>query len=254
MIKICTKTSPSYLLLATLLLSSGCKEFYDEEFLEDQASLEESQSSNFEATLSSTDPNLTTLTGQGQVQIIEGEVVVNLNLQGIPQNITQVHYSVINSACNLLNISVPNEAGTTRSYTVSENLSTAAFQVDLQSSGAANSNGDLNLQGKSFIVKAIPNFSGLPNPAGTNAVTIACGELVAAEVDTTESDDENTTDEDTTGTETGTGTDTGTDTGTGTGGTVGGSGTGFPPTTPTTDPFGRPTGTDPFGRPTNTGF
>lgn len=187
------------LLCVGMLFFVGCKEFYDAEFLEDAASLQQAQDTNYKATLVSTDPNLTTLSGEGQVDIKEGSVQVNLSLEGIPQNIAQVYYSIINSACNLLNIAVPNEAGITRSYTVTENLSTEALQVDLQSSGATNSEGDLNLQGKSFIVKAIPNFSGVPNPAGTNAVTIACGELVVAEADTTTDSDESTdTDGDTT--------------------------------------------------------
>lgn len=219
-----------------LIFTGGCREFYDEEFLEDEASLQQARNNAYVATLTSTDPALTTLAGNGRVELKDDVVSVKVELEGIPQNIVQIHYSFISAGCDQLNISVPNQGGT-RSYSINESLSRDALAEDLRSSGAATSQGDINLVGKSLIVKAFPNFSGLPNPAGTNSVTIACGELTVGEV--TDTDSTETTDPAETP-------DTGSD-------------TGFPdpaqPTpTPPTDPFGRDPNTDPFGRPANNGF
>lgn len=149
---------------------SGCKEFYDEEFLEEQNNNNtQNQNVTYTTTLTSTDAGLSSLTGTGQVDVQDDEVKVDLDLKEIPQNIVQVHYVYSTGACSSFTNSVPAELGSTRSLTISEELSSTALNFDV-SSGA----GDGNLEGKSLLVRG---FSNLQN-GGATVINIACGELV----------------------------------------------------------------------------
>lgn len=163
--------------LACLLSLLGCREFYDQDFDVNNAVQDQIQDRGYVAVLNPTDPSSSSLAGDAQIEVKEGRVQVNVNLNGIPQNIIQLHYGFINSDCDLLNIIIPNSSETTRDFVISETFSTTALELDLQSSGAATSSRDINLEGKSLVVKAFSNFSGIPNPTGTNLLTIACGKL-----------------------------------------------------------------------------
>lgn len=163
--------------LISFLAIPGCREFYDEEFDDSNVAVSAEQNRTYKATLQSTDPNLSAISGDSEVIVRDGDVRVDVNLSGIPQNIIQIHYGFISSDCSILTFAIPNEPGLERNYNISENLSTSALDLDLQSSGASNASGDINLEGKSFVIKAFSNFSGLPNPTGTNSLVIACGRL-----------------------------------------------------------------------------
>ncbi len=166
-----------FIIFSCLLFMHSCREFYDEEFDENNISVSPAQNRTYQSTLGATDVALTSLTGTSTVVVDSGSVKVDAQISGIPQNIIQPHYGFINTDCSLLSLSIPNEAGASRSYNISETLSTESLALDLQSSGAASSLNDIDLQGKSLIIKAFSNFSGIPSPTGTNVVTIACGEL-----------------------------------------------------------------------------
>jgi hypothetical protein len=183
------------LFMSGILFVASCREFYDEEFEDDNVSQAQERDRAYSAILTSTDTSLLTLIGESTVDLHEGKVKVDVELGGIPQNIVQVHYSIITADCNALTISIPNEAGVTRNYVISEELSLEALQADLQSSGAATSEGDINLLGKSMIIKGISNFSGIPSPTGTNVINIACGPFVITTRDT-DSDDDDGSDDD----------------------------------------------------------
>lgn len=163
-----------------LLIVVSCREMYDEDYekdLEESGTGSTTEDVSYTADLVSTDPNLPTLSGTANINITNNEVSVNLTVEEIPANIIQIHYSYMAATCDQLNISIPNENTTTRSYTVSENQNVSALVNDLKSSGASTSDDDINLSTKSFLVKAFSNFSGLPNPTGTNQITILCGDI-----------------------------------------------------------------------------
>lgn len=190
------------MLFLFLLLASGCKEFYDEEFEEFQEVQDRTvQSTSYTASLDSTDVNVPGMEGTVSVDVRDDKVTVDLRVNGIPQDIIQVHYGYIAGSCPNLSVALPDDITTTRSYSVTEESSTDALAEDLRSSGASSGSGDINLEGKSFVVKAFQNFSGLPNPSGTNVLNIACGEL-----EVTDDSDASTDTTGTTGTETTTGT------------------------------------------------
>lgn len=186
------------LLLLGLILLSSCREFYDEEF----EAFEESRSNGntggtasgegvnvaYSAELTPTDQSVTGLTGNARIDVQDDNVTVDLDIDGIPANIIQIHYSYMAADCSSLSISIPNNNTTTRSYTVNETTSLVALADDLRSAGAASSDGDTNLIGKSFVVKAFSNFSGLPNPSGTNQITILCGPITEATSDNSGND------------------------------------------------------------------
>ena len=168
-------TLKTFLLFSFLLL--GCKEFYDEEFEEFEASRPQtvSEDSRFLAELTSTDGALTSLTGEATIEVNEEKTTVEVKLKGIPANISKVTYGIISAPCNALSLSIPNTDQEDRSLEITEGLTRTAFLEDLRSSGAVQV--DLVLNGKSFIIRGVPKFSGLPNSAGTNELTIACGEI-----------------------------------------------------------------------------
>lgn len=186
------------LLLLGLILLGSCREFYDEEF----EAFEESRANgtgggtasgeginiSYSAELAPTDQNVTGLTGNARIDVQDDNVTVDLDIDGIPANIIQIHYSYLAADCSSLSISIPNNNTTTRSYTVNETTSLVALADDLRSAGAASSDGDTNLIGKSFVVKAFSNFSGLPNPSGTNQITILCGPITEATSDSSAND------------------------------------------------------------------
>lgn len=165
-----------------LLLVVSCREMYDKDFEQD---LEESGNTDgtttedisYSADLVSTDADLPDLSGTVDINIRNNEVSVNLNVTEIPANLIQIHYSYMNATCDQLSIAIPNDNTTTRSYTVTETQTVGALSNDLKAAGASTSDGDISLGTKSFIVKAFQNFSGIPNPSGTNSITILCGDI-----------------------------------------------------------------------------
>lgn len=235
-----------------LLLLTGCKEFYDEEFEQEVAQGSTSNGTNEEnvsytATLNSSSPNITTLNGSSSVNIDGDTVNIQVQVDGIPDNLLQVHYGFIAAACNALSVAVPNAGTGTKSYNLTEQTTINSLNQDLVTSGANTVAGDIDLSNKSFVVKAFASVNtGTPATIG-NAVIVACGDLNVS-TDTGGA----TTTGTTTGT-TGTGTTTGTTTGTDTTGTTGT----FDPTTGTSgtfDPSETTTGTfDPDGT-TTIGF
>lgn len=159
-----------------LILFTGCREFYDEEF-EDGQYQSARDNVTYTAELSSTDPGLPSLSGKSVVEVRNGNVTINLELSGVPENIIQIHYGYLSSGCSAFNLSIPIDSTSTRSFTVSETSTISALETDLSSSGASSFSGDTNLENKSFVVKAFSSFSGLPNATGTNSLIIACGNL-----------------------------------------------------------------------------
>lgn len=174
----------SFILLGLLLLG-GCKEFYDEEFEAFRATQEintggsgggdNGNNVSYKVDLKKTDQNVPNLTGSAKIKVNGDKVSVQLEVDGIPANIIQIHYSYTTANCSAILVNIPNNNTTTRSYAITEETARKALSDDLLSSGAAIAQGDVNLNGKSMIVKAFSNFSGLPNSSGTNQITILCG-------------------------------------------------------------------------------
>ena len=164
----------------------GCREFYDDEFEEFQAQQNRTtggsggsgEDVSYTSTLTTIDPTLPDLNGTANVNVVGDEVEVSLSVNGIPLNINQIHYSFINADCSTQVTTIPVEPGETRSFTLSENLSTSALQLDLRSSGA--STNDINLAGRSFIVRGFSNFTTVPNPSGISSIALLCGEVNVA--------------------------------------------------------------------------
>jgi hypothetical protein len=176
-------------LILIFFLLLGCKEFYDEEFeeFEERRSQTVTGSSRFIADLTSTDGALTSLSGDATIEVKDEAISVEVVLKGIPSNISKVTYGIISEPCSSLSLSIPNSNQGDRSVEIKEGLDRAAFLNDLQSSGTVQN--DLVLIGKSFIIRGTPQFSGLPNGAGTNELTLACGELNDASENRNESAD-----------------------------------------------------------------
>lgn len=167
----------SILAMALILLGS-CKEFYDEEFEEFEATAANNvQDITYNAELTSTDQTDTKLSGSATVDVRNDLVTVDIQVSGVPENLIQLHYSINNAPCASYDVSLTSDSISERTFEASETITVNALATDLASSGAATSSGDINLRGKSFIIKSFSNFSGLPNQAGTNQLTIACGEL-----------------------------------------------------------------------------
>lgn len=171
------KNPIKYIGLLIVLSLIGCREFYDEEFEEFEAT-RTTQTANvsYEAQLESTDPILVDLQGDVTINIREENVEVRIDLNGLPQNIINPHYSFITADCSTQNFSIPNDLGTTRSFNFSENITTTALQSDLRATGAGG--GDINLERKSIIIKAFSNLTNLPDTSGVNSIVIACGEIM----------------------------------------------------------------------------
>lgn len=171
------KNPIKYVGLLIVLSLMGCREFYDEEFEEFEAT-RTTQTANvsYEAELESTDPTLVGLQGDVSINVREEDVEVRVDLNGLPQNIINPHYSFITADCSTQNFSIPNDLGTTRSFNFSENITTTALESDLRATGAGG--GDINLEGKSIIIKAFSNLTSLPDTSGVNSIVIACGEIM----------------------------------------------------------------------------
>lgn len=161
-----------------LLLFYGCKNYQDPNDTE-SAQTEEVVLSNIQytATLASTDPNVTTMSGTANVDEQGTFVTVSVTLTGIPQNITRLHYAYVLADCSSLAATLPNDTTGTRNFTLNETISVTALQNDLASSGAATTSGDTDLSNKSFIVKAFATDLDQFNNGGSAALTIACGPL-----------------------------------------------------------------------------
>lgn len=201
--------------LIGLFILSSCREFYDEEFEEFEASRPsqaEIDNVSYRSDLRSTDPNLVGLDGTATIKVNDEDVDITIDVDGIPQNIINPHYTFISADCSTQNFTIPNDLGTTRSFNISERITTTALESDLRSSGAYS--GDINLEGKSIIVKAFSTLTNLPDTTATNSIVVACGEIEV------EDEERNTTTIGTAGGIVG-GTIGGTDAGT-TDGTVGG--------------------------------
>lgn len=160
----------------------GCKEFYDEDYknfesTNDTISNEDPRNTSYYADLNTTDMNLSNLKGSARIIVQNDEVKMNLSMSGIPSNLIQLHYTYLNIPCGALSIAIPNDNGVTRSYQINETTSLIALENDLRSSGASSGENDINLLGKSVIVKAFANFAGIPNQNGTNQISILCGEI-----------------------------------------------------------------------------
>lgn len=159
-------------LLGLLLLHWGCDQMYDEEFERaarvNSVSREERQS--YRADLRSTDTTLPELLGEARIDISENEVFFELDLTGVPQNFSQVHYAYIDGDCRQIQRDFQTDLSSLRNMKISENLSTSALLNEVNSS-------ILDLSGKSLVVRAYPVFPTLPDPQGTEAFQIACGEL-----------------------------------------------------------------------------
>lgn len=168
-------------LVFLLLLCFSCKEFYDEEYEEDQLEQEEfsNESGSYEITLRSTDPLRPTPTGDATIEVADGSVDVSYNITGVPSNFIQLHYAYVTAPCQSFSSSLGPSTGLERSFSATENLSLASLAQDLASSGAATTTGDTNLIGKRLIIRGVTNFSGTPNPTGTNQLIIACGDIVS---------------------------------------------------------------------------
>jgi phage gpG-like protein len=167
-----------------LMLSfiGGCKEFYDEDYknfesTNDTISNEDPRNTSYFADLKTTDLNAPNLKGSARIIVQNDEVKMNLSVSGIPSNLIQLHYTYLNIPCGALSIAIPNDNMTTRSYQINETTSLLALENDLRSSGASSGENDINLLGKSVIVKAFANFAGIPNVNGTNQISILCGEV-----------------------------------------------------------------------------
>lgn len=175
-------------LLSTLFILASCKEFYEKDFLEDADSSNESENVTYTTNLSSTDASLSRLTGTAKVDVQNENVKVDVSLSELPQNIIQIHYGYSTSPCSALTNSIPAELGTTRSYNISEDLTSVAFNFDVQSAGS-----DTNLAGKSFIIRAFSNLENAGTTGGT-VLNIACGELAVDTTDSTDTTETPTTD------------------------------------------------------------
>jgi hypothetical protein len=165
-----------------LVLIGGCKEFYDEDYknfesTNENISNQDLRNSSYYADLKTTDFNLQNLKGTARIIVRNDEVKMNLSVSGIPSNLIQLHYTYLNIPCGALSIAIPNDNGTIRSYQINETTSISALENDLRSSGASSGQNDINLIGKSIIVKAFANFAGIPNQNGTNQISILCGEI-----------------------------------------------------------------------------
>ena len=178
-------------IILLIVLFSGCREFYDEEFDEANASTSELQDRTYTATLLATDPSITEFAGNSEVVVENGTVKVSMDVTGVPSNLLQLHFGYVASDCSALSFSIPNEIGTPRNFSLTEDSSVESLLFDLRSSGAIPSDGTIDLDGMSFVVKAFSNFSGLSSAAGTTSFTIACGRLeVSSSVDSTSEPDD----------------------------------------------------------------
>jgi hypothetical protein len=159
------------------LALSGCKEFYDEEFeeYEERGSQSVSDEAIFSADLLSTDSSLGGLSGFAQIELSGERASIEVNVKGIPGNIGQITYRLISAPCSSLSLSIPQSNFVERTFELREGLTRSALLEDLRSSGSPQE--DLSLRGKTFVIRGTPQFSGLPNEAGTNELAIACGEL-----------------------------------------------------------------------------
>lgn len=175
-----------------LLLISGCKFVIDDG--EDNSKNFQTEEANrtYEASLASTDVKVPGIVGTSKVDI-QGDVVnVNLELNGVPQNITQIHYGYIAADCSSLQLALPSDINGTRTVKLNEDITLTALQNDVAASGSALVTGDTDLGAKSFVVKAFTVLNSVPNAIGTNTLTIACGRLnLTSSGDTGETTDKN---------------------------------------------------------------
>jgi hypothetical protein len=181
-------------LILGLLLFSGCKNFYDPADEDEASNSEQLVNVSYEATLSSTDTNVPGITGNASVDVQGESVSIKVNLDGVPVDVTQVHYGYIAADCSLITLAIPNDSTGTRTVNLDEQTTPVGLQNDLVSSGASRFNGDFSLQDKSFVVKGFSPFTTIPNTSGTNSITIACGPLNVSGSFTTTHDDSSTTD------------------------------------------------------------
>lgn len=163
------------ILLMGLFILAGCKGFYDEADQDGLTYLLDGGENSYEASLATTDSNVSTISGTAHVDVKQDSVSVTYNLAGVPQNLTQISYGYIAADCSAISLSLPNDTEGTRTVNFSEETTLRALQNDLASTGAASSSNDINLANKSFIVKAVSVLA--TNLPGSNLITIACGPL-----------------------------------------------------------------------------
>ncbi len=181
--------------LILILVLGGCREFYDEEFEEFNENQRINQTgsggttqdvppASYTVNLASTDSSLSDLSGTARIEVENDNVRVDIDVDGLPANIIQVHYAYLTAECSTFGVPIPNNGGHRRSYTISETSSVRALIDDLRATGASQSNSDTNLEGKRLIVKAFSNV------VGTNSgiqLTIACGNVVRSDSDSNDS-------------------------------------------------------------------
>ena len=155
-----------------LAISTSCDEFYDEEFENDSTAISLQENVTFQMNLFPTDPSVTDLTGDATIEISGDVVNVTVNIQGIPQNISQIHYGFSSISCSELPVVLPVEVGVPRTYIINETLSRTALEFDVSSGGVEIT----NIEGESFIIKAFSNVTSSTVSTG-GIYTIACGEI-----------------------------------------------------------------------------
>ena len=159
-----------FLLFSFFLVA--CDQMYDEEFEEFEARRNQTVSgSSYSAELQTTDDSVPGIEGDVSISVRNNDVSLDLNVSGIPQNLTQIHYGFINNGCLGIEREFSADLTSTKNFNISENTSLDAIRDDLAGVGA-----DDNLDGKSFVVKAFPQMT-VPDAQGVTPVTIACGVL-----------------------------------------------------------------------------
>jgi hypothetical protein len=164
-------------LILGLILFSGCKNFYDSADDDEASNSQQLVNVSYVATLSSTDKIVPAIVGNASVDVQGDSVFVKVNLDGVPVNVTQIHYGYIAADCSLITLAIPDDSTDTRMVNLTEQTTPVGLQNDLVASGASRFNGDFSLEDKSFVVKGFSPFTTIPNTSGTNSITIACGPL-----------------------------------------------------------------------------
>lgn len=208
------------LTLTSLLFLSACGDNspFDEDYWDDPSSIgsrnseETTNNQNYTANLASlSSANLGDVTGTAQVEITETDVNSTITLADLPQTLMVGQRSISTRPCTEIAAQFPPPVvvgSTTEFKSINEvdNGSREALIAELNQDNPQNGD-SINLEGKSFVVKAFVQTINSPAPVTASLVPIACGTLVASSA---QGQDDN--DDDSDGTVIG---------GMGTGGTIG---------------------------------
>lgn len=225
------KTWPQLTLLTLLFLTAcGDNSPFDEDYWEDPSSVRSRNSEEttnnqiYSATLTSlSSANLGDVSGTAQIEITETDVNSTLSLSDLPQPLMIGQRSISLSTCADIATQFPPPlvvGSTTEFKSISEvdNSSREALIAELNQGNSQNGD-SVNLEGKSFVVKAFVQTQNTPGPVAGTLIPIACGTLIAS---STQGQDDNDDDDDSDGTAIGGNGSGGTSGGTTTGGTIGG--------------------------------